>query len=102
MAEFITVAKTAEIPPGSGKRINHGEVSVAVFNVNGTYHAVDNTCQHAGGSLGDGTLEGEIITCPLHMWTYNVCTGRNNTVPMNALKIYEVKVEGEEIQVRMA
>ena len=101
MAEYITVAKTSEIPPGSGKRINYGEISVAVFNVDGTYHAIDNTCQHAAGSLGDGTLEGEIVTCPLHMWKYNVRTGRNNTVPMNQLQTYEVRVEGDEIQVKM-
>ena len=49
--------------------------SIALFNVAGSFCAIDNTCSHEGGPLGEGELAGEIVTCPWHNAEFNVKTG---------------------------
>ena len=45
---------------------------IALFNVDGTFYALDGVCPHQGGPLGQGTLEGCIVTCPWHGWQFDV------------------------------
>jgi nitrite reductase (NADH) small subunit len=66
MAGFVKVAKTDEIVPGQGKMIEVGGKKIALFNVEGSLHAIDDTCTHRGGPLSEGSLEGNQVTCPLH------------------------------------
>ena len=66
MPNFVAFAKASEIPPGTGKCVTANNVSVALFNVGGTFHAISNTCPHRGGPLGDGDLAGDVVTCPWH------------------------------------
>jgi len=74
---------------------------VAVFNVEGSYYAIDNTCLHRGGPLGEGELEGEVVTCPWHGWEYNVKTGACINNPSVCVKSYPVLVEGSELKVKL-
>ncbi len=99
MAEFVRVASTSELKPGSAKAVEVNGKAIALFNVDGTIYATDNTCLHQGGPLGEGILEGDVIMCPWHMWEYNVRTGEK--VGSGDLKVatYPVKVEGAEIKV---
>ena len=66
MAEFVKVATLRELPPGSAKAVEIGGKAVALYNVDGTVFATANTCAHRGGPLGEGELEGGVITCPWH------------------------------------
>jgi nitrite reductase/ring-hydroxylating ferredoxin subunit len=75
--------------------------TLAVFNVDGAYHVIDNTCLHRGGPLGEGDLEGDVVTCPWHGWQFNVKTGACVNNPAAKIASYEVKVEGEDIRVRL-
>lgn len=99
MAEFVKVASTADVEPGTGMVAEVKGQAIAVFNVDGTYHAIDNTCVHRGGPLGEGELEGDTVTCPWHGWQYNVKTGGCVNNPSAAVKAYEVKVDGSDIKV---
>jgi nitrite reductase/ring-hydroxylating ferredoxin subunit len=101
MAELIRVAGTADIAPGSGTTVEAGGKSLAVFNVNGSYHVIDNDCVHRGGPLGEGELEGPIVTCPWHGWTYDVTTGKGVSNPAACVKSYPVTVEGTDIKVQL-
>ena len=56
---------------------------------------------HRGGSLGEGFLEDEIVTCPLHGWRYNVKTGANLMIPNQKIASYKVKVEGNDVLVAL-
>ena len=58
MATFTKVAKTSEIPTNSGKTVSVGGRDSAVFNVEGSFYAIDNTCLHRGGPLGGGLKAG--------------------------------------------
>ena len=97
---FVRVASTDEIKPGHGKPVDVEGVEIAVFNVNGNFYAIDNACKHRGGPLGEGDLDGDIVTCPLHGWQYNVTNGNCVTMPAH-VKSFEVKVEGNDILVNV-
>ena len=99
MTDFITVAKVQEVPPGICKTVEVHGVAIALCNVQGTVYALDNTCPHAGGPLGEGTLRGECIVCPWHGWRFNVCTGERPENPDFKVTRCPVRIEGEEIQV---
>ena len=101
MPDFVTVAKISDIQPGKGKAIEVKGKNIALFNVNGKFHAIDNTCLHQGGPLGEGTLQGDVVTCPWHGWRYNVTTGVNQANPSWKVASYEVKVDGDEVQVKV-
>jgi len=75
MDAFIEIARLDQIPPGSGSRFTTAGKDVAVFNVDGTICAIDDTCPHAGGSLGMGKVDGRIVTCPVHGMKFDVATG---------------------------
>ena len=75
MADFVKVAKTDEIVPGQGKMTEVGGKKIALFNVEGSFHAIDDTCTHRGGPLSEGSLEGNQVTCPLHGARFDVTTG---------------------------
>jgi nitrite reductase (NADH) small subunit len=99
MAEYVRVAGVNDVPLGAGHVVEIGDRSIAIFNVDGAFFALDNTCAHRGGPLGEGELEGEVVTCPWHSWEYNVRTGISLTTPSASVKAYEVKVDGEDVTV---
>ena len=99
MAEFTKVAKTSEIPAGTGKVVETGGKTIAVFNADGSFHAMENTCKHRGGPLGEGSLAGKTVTCPWHGWEYDVTSGACQTDPSITVQKFDVKVDGEDILV---
>lgn len=99
MAKFVQVATTAEIPAGQAKTVEVDGKQIAVFNCDGTFYAIDNTCKHQGGPLGEGELDGTVVTCPWHGWTYDVTSGGSPDDPDCAVDTYEVRVEGNGIMV---
>ncbi len=66
---------------------------VALFNVGGVFHAMSNTCLHRGGPLGQGMLDGNVVMCPWHAWTWDVTRGENTANPALKVATYAVKVE---------
>src|SRR5439155_466118 len=75
MAKFLRVAGTADVAPGAGIVASVNGKEYAVFNLDGTFRVIDNTCLHRGGPLGEGELDGDVVTCHWHGWQYNVQTG---------------------------
>ena len=97
MAVLTKVAKKSEIPPGTGKVIEAGGRTIAVFNCEGTFYATDNTCKHRGGPLGEGSLSGTTVTCPWHGWEYDVTSGECTADRSVKVQTFDVKVEGDDI-----
>ena len=100
-SQFITVAKLADLDPGTCRSVELKDVGLALFNVEGEIFALENTCPHAGGPLGEGTLEDEVVTCPWHGWKFNVRTGQRLKNPSQGWTVqrYEVRVIDGLIQV---
>jgi 3-phenylpropionate/trans-cinnamate dioxygenase ferredoxin component len=101
MAQFVKVSSLSELPSGSGKTVEISGKSIALFNVNGTVYATDNTCLHQGGPLGEGMLEGDVVTCPWHMWQYNVRTGENLEDSLLKVETYPVRISGDDVEVEI-
>jgi len=99
MANFVRVASTSEIPKGEGRTFEVDGKRIAVFNSNGTFHAIDDTCKHQGGPLGEGELDGTTVTCPWHGWTYDITSGVSPDDPDCAVDRYDVRVENDSILV---
>ena len=101
MADFVKVASSDEISPGECKVAQVDDKAIALYNVDGKFYATDNTCLHRGGPLGEGSLEGSVVTCPLHGWQYDVTNGSNTANPSISVAAYPVKVEGDSIMVKL-
>ncbi|MDR4481520.1 MAG: Rieske 2Fe-2S domain-containing protein [Nitrospira sp.] len=97
---YVTVAQAEEIPPGTCRTVEIEGIFLALCNVDGIFRAVDNTCPHAGGPLGEGCMDGEIIECPWHGWQFNVRTGERPQNPEIRVACVEVRVQGTNVQVR--
>ena len=75
---------------------------IALFNIGGTYYAIDDTCTHRGGPLSEGEVEGTTVTCPWHGASYDVTTGKVLGPPAPAgVARYNVQVDGSDIKVEV-
>lgn len=72
---------------------------VALFRVGERFYALSNTCPHRGGSLGEGELEGFVVTCPWHGWQFDCRTGQAVENSAIQVKSYPVHVEGDDIYI---
>lgn len=100
MADFKKVTTVDELSPGQCMTAVVNDSYVAVFNVDGAFHAMDGSCPHQGGLLGNGTLNGCVVKCPEHGMRFDVTTG---VMPGGGLSVkkFEVKVEGNDVLVAM-
>ena len=91
-----------EIPAGGSKVVEIKGQNVAIFKADGVLYAVENTCPHQGGPLGEGYLEDNcIVSCPWHAWSFDVTTGIN---PMNSdikQPVFQVTLEGNDVCVEV-
>jgi nitrite reductase (NADH) small subunit/3-phenylpropionate/trans-cinnamate dioxygenase ferredoxin subunit len=103
MAEFTSVAKVGDIPEGEGRAFPVNGAIVAIFNIGGEYTAVSDTCPHMGASLSSGYVEGTAVMCPWHAWRFCVKDGTWLDAPQAKIRLnsYEVRLEGDEIQVHV-
>jgi 3-phenylpropionate/trans-cinnamate dioxygenase ferredoxin subunit len=102
MSDFIRVCKVGDVPDPGKQVVDVGERFVVLFHVDGQFHAIDDVCTHDGGPLGDGFLDGHTIACPRHGAKFDIRDGRVLCMPATAgTNSHEVKVEGDEVFVRL-
>ncbi len=103
MSEFTRIANTSDLPAGGAVVVEVGGRTIAVFNVNGEIFALDNICMHRGGPLGEGFVDQKNLTvqCPWHGWIYSLATGASPIDSMAKVEKFEVRVEGEEVQIAL-
>ena len=98
--EFVKVASIGEIPPGKALRVEVGDEPIAIFNVDGEFYAIGDTCSHEEASLSEGDVFGTCVECPLHGAEFDLKTGRPRTLPaVVPVPTYAIKVEGEDVLV---
>ena len=101
MSEFARAIAAADLPPGKGAEVVIGGQAIALFNVDGTFHALAGRCPHRGGPLGQGFLDGPRVSCPWHNWTFDVTTGANVASAGLEVARYDVMVEDGRVFVRL-
>jgi len=99
--QFVTVAKMGDLEPGTCRSIDLDDVTLALFNIEGKIYALDNVCPHAGGPLGEGTVEETHVACPWHGWKFDIPTGTCLKNPVESWKVprYEARERNGEIQI---
>lgn len=97
MAEFVHVGKAKDIPRGEGRVFEVNGRQIAVFNCDGAFYAIDNKCEHQGGPLADGDIDGTTVTCPWHGWVYDVTTGASEDDPDTCVARFEVRRDGDDL-----
>ncbi|HYL80648.1 MAG TPA: Rieske (2Fe-2S) protein [Candidatus Acidoferrum sp.] len=102
MGRLVKVASASELLPGQGRVGKAGDLEIALFNVGGSFHAIGNTCLHRGGPLGEGSLEGSVVTCPWHGWEYDLSTGASRVNPAMRVPVYRTEVKGEEVFIELS
>src|ERR671933_2843185 len=89
-----------QIPAGRVKLVEHGDLRIAVCNVDGQFYAIEDVCTHDGGSLDQGQLEGDEIECPRHGARFNVRTGEATFMPaVFGVRTFAVKMDGDTVLV---
>ncbi len=101
MADFQTVARVGDIPPGEGRSFQLGGRMVGVFLVDDQYYAINDICPHMGALLSSGPVEGLAVMCPWHAWRFSICDGSWLDAPKSKVRTecYEVRVVDGQIQV---
>ena len=99
MPEFVKVADRAGVHVNSGKAFTVNGKEIALFNIDGAFHAIDNTCIHQGGPLGEGELEGTVVTCPWHAWQFDVTSGKLTTGAGAGVACYACRIECDDVLV---
>ncbi len=96
----MTVARVADVAPGTAKMVVAGVREIALFNVGGTFYALDNTCPHQGGPLSEGWIEGTTVTCPWHAWCFKLTNGKMTLGDYASVDAFDVRIDGEYVAVR--
>lgn len=102
MMRWLDAVKLSDLETGHCLSLElENKYGIALFNVDGQIYALENLCPHAGGPIGDGILEDNVIACPWHGWKFNVCTGQRLKNPSAEWTIssYPVRIEEGMIQV---
>jgi len=94
---FVRAVKTSDIPAGKISEVQVNGTAVAIANVSGKFHAINGICLHQAGPLGEGELEGSVVTCPWHGWQFDVTTGQVHPHGGMGVDCYPIEVRGDEI-----
>jgi 3-phenylpropionate/trans-cinnamate dioxygenase ferredoxin component len=101
MSDWIDVARLEDLPPGTRTVVDVDGAQIAVFNLDGQLHAIEDICTHDGGELASGELENEVIVCPRHGARFSIITGEVLGPPAyEAVHVFPLRVEDGVIQVR--
>jgi 3-phenylpropionate/trans-cinnamate dioxygenase ferredoxin component len=102
MSEPVKVARRSELLPGDKKLVDIDGRPIALFNVDDTFHAIDDVCTHDGGPLAEGDLMGYEIQCPRHGARFDVRTGQPLCMPaIEPVKVHQVLIQGDDIYVQI-
>ncbi len=93
------VGRVEDVPPGEGRAFVAGGVQVAVFRLrDGSLHATQAACPHAGGPLADGQTNADVLVCPLHLYAYRWSDGAS-TGGTSPIRVFPVRVVNGDLVV---
>jgi nitrite reductase/ring-hydroxylating ferredoxin subunit len=94
---FVRTVNVDELPAGTIRELQVQGKAIAVANVGGKFYAVNNTCLHRGGPLGQGALDGKVVTCPWHGWQFDVTNGHSLKNSAVSVDCYPTEVRGTDL-----
>jgi len=100
MPEYLTVARVSALLPGMGTVVTVKGQELAVLNVEGKFHAMDNRCPHQDYPLGMSPIFDNLVICIGHAWRFDIKSGECHSVPGVRVRTYEVIIEGDEVKIQ--
>jgi 3-phenylpropionate/trans-cinnamate dioxygenase ferredoxin subunit len=101
MAEWVAVARVEDFPPGTVRTLEIEGTPIAVFNLHGRFHAIEDVCSHEAETLSDGETADDEIICPRHGAHLSILTGEALSPPAyEPVATFAVQVEGGMVLVR--
>jgi nitrite reductase/ring-hydroxylating ferredoxin subunit len=98
MPTTIELCNASEVEPGAALRVERGDLTLAVFNVQGEFFVTDDACTHGPGCLSEGYIEGDVVECNFHNGQFNIKTGEVVAPPcMIPVRTYRTLVEGGKV-----
>ncbi len=104
VATWTEVGRVEDVPPGHAARVEIDDVPLAIFNLDGEFYCLDDTCSHAQASLSDGDLDSErcAIECPLHGSAFSLRTGEPMSLPaVEPVRVHKIDTSGGVIRVAL-
>jgi nitrite reductase/ring-hydroxylating ferredoxin subunit len=71
----VELCNAADVDVGTALKVETGDLTLAVFNIDGAYYVIDDHCTHGPGSLSEGYIDGDVIECNFHQGQFNIRTG---------------------------
>lgn len=102
MPNWMPAIAASEVPEGGCCVVEIAGQSIAIFKIAGVCHALDNTCAHQGGPLGEGVIHGTTVSCPWHFWGYDIRTGKNTATDAISVRSYPVETRDDRIFIDIA
>jgi nitrite reductase/ring-hydroxylating ferredoxin subunit len=94
----IDLCSASEVAPGTARKVETGELTLAVFNVDGDFFVTDDMCTHGPGSLSEGYIDGDVVECNFHNGQFDIKTGAVVSPPcMVPIKTYKTVVENGRV-----
>jgi nitrite reductase/ring-hydroxylating ferredoxin subunit len=94
----IDLCSAAEVAPGTARKVETGELTLAVFNIDGDFFVTDDMCTHGPGSLSEGYIDGDVVECNFHNGQFDIKTGAVVSPPcMVPIKTYKTVVENGRV-----
>lgn len=97
MSKEVRAGSVAAVVAGEPTLTHYGDKDIALFMCKGKVIATQGQCPHAQGPLHEGEVDGTVLTCPWHGWTFDLETGRCNEDDSIVLEMYRVRIEGDEV-----
>ena len=99
---WMNAAKSTDVPTGTGKLVIVDEHLVALFNIDGTFYAIDDACPHQGAPLSDGLIKGCVTVCPWHGAEFDVTNGKLLCGPGGGdVKSYPVTIKDDDVLIKL-
>ena len=100
MADRIDLCSTADVAPGNAIKVEAGDLTLAVYNVDGEFFVTDDACTHGPGSLSEGYIDGDVVECNFHNGQFNIKTGEVVAPPcMIPVKTSRVVLENGRVMI---
>jgi nitrite reductase/ring-hydroxylating ferredoxin subunit len=95
MPDRVRLCSASDVAIGTALRVEAGGLTLAVFNIEGTFYVTDDNCTHGPGSLSEGFIDGDVVECNFHNGQFNIRTGEVVSPPcMVPVKTYSATVDG--------
>lgn len=102
MSEAVEICEDWSVEPGSARRVAVGGRTLAVFNVAGEFHVIDDTCTHGFASLCEGSVAGHIVTCPWHGGAFDLRSGLPVAPPcVEPIAVHPCELRGGSVWARL-